>query len=291
MNKIGAKTIQEIRRQIRGKVTMRVSKKRIQSKALRESGKPNLDQLADLIQGSSALVFTDMDPVELQQVIQKNKVHAPARAGDVTPVDIVVPGGNTGLPPGPIISELNEVLKLQTRIQGGTVWVKDDTTTHRKGEMIDLKQALLLARLGVEPIEIMLDFYAAWQDGEIIPKEVLQLDIEAKKREIAEAQSLALSLAVAIGVATEETAPLLLQKAVREANALVLGSSEEIPGCEEIYIQKAAREAAALQAAELGEAAAASESEGGKSEDEKSDGDKKKQDKEKVSKGLANLFG
>lgn len=282
MDKIGAKTIQEIRRQLRGKVVMRVSKRRIQSRALNESDRPNLDQLAKQIEGSSAIVFTDMDPTELQQVLKKNKVKAPARPGDIAPIDILVSEGNTGLPPGPIISELNEVLKLQTKIQSGTVWIKDDTVTHRKGDVIDLKQSLLLARLGIEPIEIVLDFYAAWQDGEIIPRAILQLDIEAKQKEFVEAQSRAITLAVALGVVTEETVKPLIQKAYREVKAIVLQSEEPIPGCEEIYAQKADQDAAEQEATAK---AAASEEEGKKAAEEK------KEDKSKMSKGLSSLFG
>ncbi|HMF34004.1 MAG TPA: 50S ribosomal protein L10 [Candidatus Lokiarchaeia archaeon] len=282
MNKIGAKTIQEIRRQLRGKVVMRLSKKRIQARALRESSRPKLDDLANQIEGSSAMVFTDMDPMELQQVLMKNKVKAPARAGDVSPIDILVPAGNTGLPPGPIISELNETLKLQTKIQSGTVWIKDDAVTHKKGDVIDLKQSLLLARLGIEPIEIMLDFYAAWQDGEIIPRVILQLDVEAKKREYIEAQSKALSVAVALGILTEDTVKPMIQKAYNEACAVVLKSPEPIPGCEDIYAQKEAQAAAAEEASAAAPAA--------KGEDEKSEEEKQK-DKSKMTQGLSNLFG
>ena len=282
MDKIGAKTIQEIRRQLRGKVVMRLSKKRIQARALKESSRPKLSELADKIEGSSALIFTEMDPMELQQIIQKNKVKAPARAGDVAPNDILVSEGNTGLPPGPIISELNEVLKLQTKIQSGTVWIKEDAVTHHKGDVIDLKQSLLLARLGIEPIEILLDFYAAWEDGELIPKEILQLDIEAKKKDFVDAQSTALSLAVALGIVTDETAKALIQKAYNEACAIVLKSPEEIPGTEDIRAQKQAEAEAAKEA----EAAAPAE----KGTEEKSE-EEKKEDKSKMSQGLSNLFG
>jgi len=290
MDKIGAKTTQEIRRQLRGKVGMRVSKRRIQVRALQQSGKKNLDKLAEMIDGSTALLFTDMDPLELAAIFQKNRVKSAARAGDIAPEDILVTAGNTGLAPGPILSELNEVLKLQTKIQAGTIWIRDDLVTHKKGDHIDLKAALLLARLGIEPIQIMLDFYAAWQDGEIIPKEVLQLDVEGTKQRIREAQSAALTLAVALGVITEETAKYVLERAVREAHAVVLKSPEFIPGCEEVFIQKAVREAMAVENAAFGGPAEGAPATAAKKGPEKEPEQEKNKD-EKLGQGLSGLFG
>ncbi|OLS13738.1 MAG: ribosomal protein L10, partial [Promethearchaeota archaeon CR_4] len=81
MDKIGAKTTQEIRRQLRNKVDMRVSKRRVQLLALQQSSKKNLDKLAEMIDGSTALLFTDMDPLELAAIFQKNRVKSVARAG------------------------------------------------------------------------------------------------------------------------------------------------------------------------------------------------------------------
>ncbi len=299
MDKIGAKTTQEIRRQLRGKVDMRVSKRRIQILALQQSGKKNLEKLAEKIEGASALLFTDMDPLDLAAIFRKNRIRSVARSGDIAPEEILVTAGNTGLAPGPILQELQEVLKLQTKIQAGTVWIREDHVTHKKGEVIDLKQALLLARLGIEPIQIMLDFYAAWQDGEIVPREVLQLDVDAKKQEIIDAQSAALALAVAVGVITEETAKFLIERAVREAHATVLKSPEFIPGCEEVFIEKAVREAKAVEAAAFGGptegapvAAATAEPEKGAEpakEEKTPEAEKKKE--EKLGEGLSSLFG
>ncbi len=296
LNKIGAKTFQEVRRQLRGKVAMRVSKRRVQVLALKQSGKKGLDELAGKIDGATALLFTEMDPLDMATVFRKNTIKAPARAGDIAPEDILVGAGNTGLAPGPILQELQEVLKLQTKIQAGTVWIREDYVTHKKGDPIDLKAALLLARLGIEPMQIMLDFYAAWQDGEIIPREVLQLDVEAKKKEIVEAQSTALALAVAVGVITEETAKYILQRAVREAHAVVLKSPEFIPGCEEVFIEKAIREAKAVEAAAFGgpteatPSAAAAKKGAEPAKEEKAPEEEKKKE-EKLGEGLAGLFG
>ena len=51
----------------------------------------------------------------------------PAKPNAITPVDIWVSAGDTGLPTGQVISELNMTLRLPTRIQNDTIWIREDT--------------------------------------------------------------------------------------------------------------------------------------------------------------------
>jgi large subunit ribosomal protein L10 len=65
------------------------------------------------------------------QAFEKNKTKMTAKAGDVAPNDIIVPAGNTGLPPGPAISELHDV-GIRTKIDVGSVWIVNDATVVKK---------------------------------------------------------------------------------------------------------------------------------------------------------------
>ncbi|MHA1734304.1 MAG: 50S ribosomal protein L10 [Promethearchaeota archaeon] len=284
MDKISAQIIQTLRKKLRGKCVIRLSKKRIQQRALRASKKKNLDQLADTIDGSSAIVFTNMDPLDLRKILEENKQNAPPKGGDIAPKDIVVPAGNTGIPPGPIISELNEELRVRTRIQDGTIWIQEEKVTHKTGDLISAKAAQLLARLDIKPIEVMLDLYSAWENDELLPREVLYLDIDAKRGEISTAVASALQLAIACGVIDDLTMPSLLQKAVREANALALELPVFIPDLAELYIRQAVTQARALEVATLGE-----EGEDAADEAESPEEEEKEPDKEEPT-GLAGLF-
>lgn len=250
LDKINAKIVQSIRAKLRGKAIMRLSKKRLQKMALSQvEGKPNLEKLVDLMEGASAMVFTDMDPLELRQFFEEAKEYAPPKGGDVAPVDIVIPAGNTGILSGPIISELNDVLGLRTRLEGGTIWIREDKVTHKKGDLIDAHAAQLLARLDIKPIEVKLDLYAAWQDGEVLGRAILGLDYDEKRQEIAKAASEALQLALACEVVDDLTVEPLIQRAVRHATAMLMELPIFVPEAAEIYLQKAAREAAALERA------------------------------------------
>jgi large subunit ribosomal protein L10 len=216
--------IQSTRKILRGKAVFRMSKKSLQIRAIEEykkkSKKSNLDLLANNIPGQSSLVFTDLDFMELKKIIHENEWMVPARPNEITPVDIWVPEGDTGLPTGQVISELNMTLKLPTRIMNDTIHIREDTRTHEAGELVTVKQAAVLKKLGVNPIESLIKIHFAWSDGEVIPIDILYMDVESFKRDVIIAYKEAVSLALEMPFYIDNMSEEYLRKAVSEANTL-----------------------------------------------------------------------
>jgi ribosomal protein L10 len=226
--------IQSTRKILRGKAVFRMSKKSLQQRAIeqyeKESKKPNLDALASHIPGQSSLVFTDLDLFELKKIFHESEWMVPAKPNEVTPVDIWVPAGDTGLPTGQVISELNMTLKLPTRIMNDTIHVRDDTRTHKAGDLVTIKQAAVLKKLGIAPIESLIKIHFAWSDGEIIPKDVLYMDMEHFQQNVIMAYREALAVLFEMPFIAEGMTEEYLRKAVSQANLLnAIISGEEIP--------------------------------------------------------------
>ncbi|MBY9019330.1 MAG: 50S ribosomal protein L10, partial [Candidatus Lokiarchaeota archaeon] len=164
------KQVQDIRKFIRGKAIIKMSKKSLQIRAIErfknESKKENLDDLVDNIPGQAALCFTDIDIFDIKKIFNDNLWMVPAKPDDITPVDVWVPAGDTGLPTGQVISELNMTLRLPTQIQHDTIWIRESTRTHKAGDFVNVKQAAVLKKLGVAPIESVIKIHYAWSDGE-----------------------------------------------------------------------------------------------------------------------------
>ncbi|MEZ0393642.1 MAG: 50S ribosomal protein L10, partial [Desulfurococcaceae archaeon] len=130
LHKVRARQLSEIRRKLRGNVIMIGAKNKLAMKAMREAGVRGIDDLEGYFKEQSMLIFTDMNPFELQSVLEKSKVDMPARAGDVASSDIVVPSGNTGLQPGPVLSSFKQ-FKIPTRIESGSIFISSDTVVAR----------------------------------------------------------------------------------------------------------------------------------------------------------------
>ena len=289
MEKIDAKSITKLRKALRGKVVMRMSKKRLIKRALADTKKPNLDKLVDEITGSSALIFTNMNPIELSQFLDKSATKGPAKAGDIAPEDIIVPAGDTRIPPGPIISEFSVLLKLPTMIKDGTINIREDTVTHQKGASIDLKQALLLKRLGIEPMTVTLDFYCAWENGGILPRSVLHLDEQKILNDFATGAQHGINVAMALKMVTNATIVPLLTQATQHATAIALNTPGLfIPSMIPQYLAKASKIASQVNNIALGiEPEKGPEPEKEPPKEEKKE--EKKEDEEPA--GLGNLFG
>jgi large subunit ribosomal protein L10 len=143
----------------------------------------------------------------------------------------MIPAGNTGLQPGPIISEFGEV-KVTTRIESGSIWVAKDTVVASKGDTISPKLASLLSKLGMKPMEAGLSIVRAFDQGTVLVSQDLVFDIESYKNDLASAYRNALGLAVETEYVLPETASLILQRAYR--GAMYLANEIEYPTSDNI---------------------------------------------------------
>ena len=219
MQNLPAKQLGSMRAQLRGRVVLLMTKKRFIKLALEKSKKKNIKELEKHIKGMPALLFTSGNPFSLVKLIKKNKSKAHIKAGQTAPNDILVQAGPTSFSPGPIIGELGS-FKIKAGIESGKVVIKEDSVVAKEGDEVNDKLAGLLTRLGIEPMEIGLNVVAVYEKGEILTKDVLDVDEEAYINNVKTAASESFNLAMFIALPIKDTIKPLLSKAHREARAV-----------------------------------------------------------------------
>ncbi|MEM3578239.1 MAG: 50S ribosomal protein L10 [Candidatus Bathyarchaeia archaeon] len=225
LQKVRASQLQELKKSLADKVYMKVIKNTLIKIAIENcKEKPELKKLCEHLTNSNVYLFTDLNPFTLALILEKSKVKTTAKAGDIAAFDVIVPAGNTGQPPGPIISQLNAV-GLPTRIESGSVWISKDTLVVRKGEVIDERLASVLSKLGIKPVEAGLSMKVVYDDGLIITQEHLQLDINGVKQDIERAHCDAFALSLSVAYPTRENVIVLLQIAHQKAYALAMNAA------------------------------------------------------------------
>jgi large subunit ribosomal protein L10 len=245
LHKIRAAQLQELKRKL-VEVYMRVVKNSIMERTIGScEGKANLDKLRDFLEGSNIFLFADINPFKLALLLDKSRVEMFAKAGDIASRDIVVPAGNTGLAPGPIISQLNTV-GLLTRIETGSVWISRDTLVVREDEAISERLAAVLSKLRIKSVEAGLSLKVVYDDGLIIAEDQLHIDLVEFKRKIGQAYVNALSLSLDAAFPTEENILKLIENAHREAHNLAMKASIVGPEVIVDLIRKAYSEASIL---------------------------------------------
>lgn len=248
LQKVRAAQLQELKKKLKDIAHVQVIKNTLMKRALAElKDRPNLEKMDGFLSGSNIFLFTDLNPFKLALLLEKGRVKTTAKAGDIAAMDVIVPAGNTGLPPGPIISQLGSV-GLPTRIEAGSVWVNRDTLVAKKGDIIDARLASVLSKLGIKPVEVGLVLKAIYENGLVFTEDQLHLDINAFQKNIVEAQLSALNLSINAVYPLSENISLLVQTAHRKALNLALNAS--IPTSETIgdLLRKAHLEGLSLSA-------------------------------------------
>ena len=130
--KLPAAALQNMKVKLRGKASIKVSKKSILVHALQKSSKK---QLLELLPEQPAILLTESDPFKLYKIIQKSKSSVAAKAGDVPTFDVEVKAGLTDLMPGPAISTLTKV-GIPAKVEGGKIAVQRDKIVIKADENI-----------------------------------------------------------------------------------------------------------------------------------------------------------
>ena len=213
----------ELRKKLQGKAVIKVSKTRAIALAFGKS-KAETKELESHLKGSVAVIFTEMNPFELYAFLKRNKVSMPAKSGAIAPNDIVIPAGDTGLPPGPALSDL-KAAGLKTVMQGPTISIAEDKLVTKKGEAVTWGVAGALTKLGIKPMKVGLNVVACLEKGQVFLADVLDIDSEEVEKNFSMAAKNALNLAVEIAYVSDKTILLLLGKAARNARGLSLEAS------------------------------------------------------------------
>lgn len=224
LKKVRSSQLQELKKKLSGKVSMKVFKNNLLKFALDSLNDKDLNKIEDYISGSNIYLFTNLNPFKLALLLEKGKIKTIAKTGDKAAMDITVPEGNTGQPPGPIISLLNSA-GLPTRIQSGSVWISKDTFVAKKGDVINERISGVLAKLGIKAVELGLSMRAVLDNGLMIPGDALNIDLEETKNNLITSYNEAFALSLEIAYPTSENTVILLQTAHQKAFILSLNAA------------------------------------------------------------------
>lgn len=224
MTKVRASQLMLLRKKFRNDIKIRIIKNQVARRAFENvQGVAGLEHLSKELEGQCALMFTNISPFKLNLIFGQNKIFLAAKGGDVATKEIVIPAGNTGIAPGPVLSEF-KVANVQTKIDQGTIWVNKDTVVAKPGNVISTQLASLMSKLNIKPIEAGIAVNFAIAEGLMFKEAELKIDLEEYRNELVRSFQQALALATEIGYATAETIKPMLAKAHQHARSLAAES-------------------------------------------------------------------
>lgn len=181
--------------------------------------KVNQKDIIEKLPNQPILILSNQNAFEIYSSIKKNKSKSKAKVGMLSPIDIVVPEGDTGLAPGPALSDLKKV-GIKAQVKGATIHVTKDTVIAKEGDVINEDIVSILAKLDIKPVELILDVVFIKEDGIVYSKDVLDVDAETIYNNFIMAVRQAINLGVEAGYATDLTIEPMIIMAELRAKAL-----------------------------------------------------------------------
>ena len=219
---VPASNMIDMRNTLRERMSITMAKKTLVRIAWSEAGRPK-DDIEALLEGAHqpCIVYSDsMNAFEIFGELEKTRQGRPAKAGESFPNEVTIPAGPTEFGPGPIVGEFNAV-GIPAKIDKGKVAIQKDTT-FSEGDEISADLGIMLAKLGINPIEIGLILTGAIEGGHFFQSSDLDLDTDGLRNDIVSATSGAFNLACNVRWFSSTTTPTLISKASSEALSVAL---------------------------------------------------------------------
>ena len=245
MEKVRSSQLLPLRKKFKGEVEIMSIKDKVAKKALETLDIPGIKNIIEDLTGQCLFMFTNMSPFKLNVLLGKNKILLLARAGDIASKDIVIPAKNTGVAPGPILTDFKEA-GVPTKIDQGTIWITKDTTPVAKGGIISPKLATLLGKLDIKAVEAGIALEAALEKGIHYSKEDLVIDVEKFRNELIQAHQEAMALSIEAVYVTKDNVKQILAKAAHASRSVSVEAGYLTEETKEQILQKGHSQATSL---------------------------------------------
>lgn len=229
---VGSAQFNVIRKELRGVAVIQMGKNTLLRKAIRKyledkeqkyKNKANAQKVYPLVEklkGNVGLIFTNDDLNKVRKVIDANKVGAPARQGAVSPVEVIVPAGNTGLEPTK--TSFFQALNITTKITRGTVDIVSPHMLLKVGDKVGSSEATLLQMLNIKPFAYGLKVIEIFDDGSFYSPSVLDLTDDILEQKFRNGINSLAAFSLEIGVPTQASVPHIVANAFKDLLAIAV---------------------------------------------------------------------
>jgi len=232
---VGSAHLQSIRRDLREEnAVVLMGKNTLMRKAIREhlSTHPKLEALLPSLVGNVGLVFTKGDLKRLKDKVAENKVSAPAKVGSISPVDVIVPKGDTGLEPTK--TSFLQALHISSKINKGKIEIINDVELISVGQKVGQNEATLLQMLNIRPFSYGLRVESVYDDGNVYEPKILDISDEDIMARIRESITKIASISLGAGYPTLAAVPHLIANAYKNLLAVVATTDYVFPQAEQL---------------------------------------------------------
>jgi len=234
VDNVGSQQMHKIRQMTRGKCVILMGKNTMIRKAIRGqlANSPNLEKILPYIVGNVGLVFTKEDPKEMRDMLEGEKVAAPARAGSMAPIDVFIEPQNTGM--GPEKTSFFQALGIATKITKGSIEILNQQHLIKKNERVGPSEAALLTMLKVFPFSYGMVLTKVYDNGTVFGSEVLDVDEEELMKTFLTGIRNIASISMTLNIPTQAMVPHCFVNALKKVLAVGLATEYSFPAADKL---------------------------------------------------------
>jgi len=199
-----------------------MGKNTLMKKSIMIQNNEKLKKLLPIIKNNCGLIFTNGDLKEIRDIVVNNKVAAPAKVGQISTVDVVVPAQNTGMEPTK--TTFFQALNIPTKITKGTVEIISDYILLKPGDKVDNSKASLLQMMGLKPFSYSLKVLHIYDNGAIYDPSVLDITNDVYEQLFLEGINNIASISLATNYPTKASIPHSLANAFKDLLSISIGT-------------------------------------------------------------------
>lgn len=268
VDNVSSALMQKTRHVLRGKAVLLMGKNTLLRRAMKDlKDIPGLVYLENSLKENVGLVFTNGDLSEIKDIIAENKISAPAKPGQIAPIDVVVPKGNTGLEPSQ--TSFLQALNIATKITKGSIEILNDVKVISAGQKVGSSEAALLSKLNITPFFFDIRPVHVFEEGQMFPVSILDIHESQLVDAFVEGNQQVTALCLATEIPCAAAIPYYLKDGFKNCCAVCEAIGYSFPLFEKFSQVSSVAVVAAAAPAAGGAPAAAEEKKEEKKEEEK----------------------
>jgi len=225
---VGSKQMQQIRISLRGRGCLLMGKKTLMRKIIKDQIKAGNNKLKALIEPenilvkNTGLIFCNDDLQGVRELVESNKVPAPAKANSLAQCDVTIPAGPTGMDPGQ--TAFFQALNIPTKILKGAVEIVSDIKLLKRGDKVTQSHSVLLASLKITPFAYSVTIHTVYEDGSVYDVKVLDTTGADLLRRFASTANMVAALSLRIRYPCTVTVPHSVVRTFQGLVAIAIGT-------------------------------------------------------------------
>jgi large subunit ribosomal protein L10 len=224
LSKTPDKLVQKIRKKLKDQsgAYFKISKLAVVKRAL-EAAKLPSQLYSDVNFPVAVIGLKDISPYDVSSMFMDNMLSIAAKPGDISPFEIVIPAGETEMPPGPALTQLKQA-GLNVKVDKGKIAIVSDSVLAKAGDKLTKEKVAALQMLNIKPFKVGLTIWKAFDGSTIFSAEVLGLSMEGIVSGLKEAVSQGFNVSINANYPTESNVSIILTNAIQQGRSVGINS-------------------------------------------------------------------